>query len=142
MHKSLIIIIILASLVLSCNGFIDRVFEYRNNSDYAVRISAYSNNQRIYSSSLSQQPGIIINVSASFDPEIETIATFVGDSINIIFEDSLVLKHYSSFKNGWEISPPFEENLIFSDIWTKVSDEYWTFEVTDEMYKEAVPLED
>jgi hypothetical protein len=125
----------------SCDSFVDRTFEIFNESNHKVRVTHY-HNLNLRNEGTNSNQGFILSISASYDPEIETIATFVGDSVNFIFNDSLILAHYINTKPTLIVSPSFNKNITFFNIWNKVSDEYWTFEVTYEMYEEAVPLED
>ncbi len=123
----------------SCDSYVDRTFEIFNESSHQVEVTAYSN-RKLRHEGTSKNQGSVLSFSASFDPEAETISLFVGDSVNFIFDDSLVLVHYSTTRPTIIDSPSFDKIISFQDIWTKVSNEYWTFEVTDQMYDMAEPL--
>jgi hypothetical protein len=136
-----ILFVCINMIFTSCDSYVDRTFEIFNESLHQVEVTAYSN-RNLQHEGISKNRGSVLSFSASFDPEAETISLFVGDSLNFIFDDSLVLVHYSTTRPTIIDSPSFDKNISFQDIWTKGSNEYWTFEVTNEMYEEAVPLED
>ncbi|MFT4834671.1 MAG: hypothetical protein ACJA0X_000784 [Cyclobacteriaceae bacterium] len=120
---------------------VERTFVINNSTSYNISLMSYKNG-KIAVEGLSQGVGEVTRFFGELKGDGIGPYFVLGDSVNMIFSDSLILIHWTFANPDQTDTPAYERNILFNPAWTRISNELFTFEITNEMYEEAVPLED
>lgn len=137
---------ILILFLTSCHrGVIefDRTYRMTNSTDYDIYIQSFNIPTEIIKTYSINGKGIIFEeTKLAVDGSIAP-ASILGTQLEIIFDDSLILIHNAGLRDTDDFNPPdININILNNEAWTRVSNELYTYEITEELLSQAVPVED